>query len=925
MSTFDENIASLRQNNRLVTSQIQTYNTDVAKFETAKFQRQGELLLLAGELGVNLLEKIEANRIKDQQNETIIANYERIGKSWLQSEEAAEAEAKFKLNATNQNKASEFVNKVEEKSGEEKDGDISDVTSETQINIGKLNRYEHLNRVKNIEERFGAWANNQLVNSNEIFFAKIDGVTSKIRVNDRNLTYKKKVAVWNHLTRKYLKENDIQKYTKEFLYLPTDRGGSGFMESIIETRQGALDELKTAYKIELSEVEIKQAVINFTNKKDGQSFIDLLGSLKAGYDNKGKKLNFVGAWNRLNEKILPQMVEAYKLPPDDVLSIGQNTMLEIDGKQVPLAKHRPLEWGEGGKWHRKAIEAWKTKGQVTKDEWDFKASKGLENALKFAYSGEFSKADLRNAVIEVQAMDSKGNSKIDYTEVNSLLNSKYDTQEEADIRAREILKNFNDPKGKGWRLDEILLTEDIRVKNSSVLTQAIAEDKRIWEIVDEGILQMKKNYFDLTTTTEGANVWSIKSSGHYRKWKAVEGYAVRYFKHNRDKGITVADVWDKTKEWAKGLGDDEKINTPYNQWDALETKLETEAAQGDKDAKTKLEEFRRKKDLMFVQDGNNQYPNLVPQSTEIEVSKEDQKELDAAKFKKSDVELVLTDYNLPPFPEEKAAFKNEDIDYNKKLDDIGYIDDSIVDLAASFNLTTAEFLNFRQKANGKEPLKPEYELYLNEKEISTLPSAMRDRILGKVNDGKYTPEEVPAEVAKSLMLGAPLVMTWGLPAEELVQVVSTDYGFDDLIDDDGYLFQNSTEEKTLIGLYGAISLNISPDVFNDFVPGGQQVFVQNVKENLTSENISTMLTDTKFNLDAYSITGDSDFLPFVDSLNALEEQERLQKILNKINKFLYTPEDSVLTDDTVEEEDDNTPKQPSDSTKVIDETLNPNN
>ena len=73
-----------------------------------------------------------------------------------------------------------------------------------------------------------------------------------------------------------------------------------------------------------------------------------------------------------------------------------------------------------------------------------------------------------------------------------------------------------------------------------------------------------------------------------------------------------------------------------------------------------------------------------------------------------------------------------------------------------------------------------------------------------------------------------------------------------------------------------------------------------MKENLTPENISTMVTDPKFSLDAYSITGDSDFLPLVDFLAYDQEQERLQKILNKINKFLYTPEDSVLLDESLE-------------------------
>ena len=922
MSTFEENIANLRRNNKFSINEIKTYNTDVARFESKKLQRQGELFLLAGELGANLVEKIAANREKDAINEEYISYYEKQWKEYEQSDAAAEAEKKFKSNANNQNILSDNLVPIEGA------GAPSDDVSEARISTGKHVRLREQLKTSNLASRYGAWVNNQLLNNDSIFFAEIDGKVVKLQVNDPNLTFKQKVAAHKYLTKEYLKLHDLQKYSRDFLYLPKERGGSGFMKSILETNQSAIESLRTAYKIELSENDITLATKNFANNKDSQSFKDLLSSLNAGYTTKGEPLNYAGAWKRLNDKILPQMIDAGLLPPDEVLKLGQDTTLMINGKEVILGKHRPLEWGENGKWHRKALEAWKEKGTRTKDEWDFKAEKGMENTLKLIKDGEFSKTDMINASIEIQQMASKGNNTTDFTELDSYINSKYDTQEEADIRAREILNNFNDPKGKGWRLDEILLTEDIRVKNSSVLTRAVAEDKRIWEIVDDGINQMKKNYFDLTTTAEGKDVWTIKSSGHYRKWKAVEGYAVRYFKHNRDKGITVADVWDATSKWEKSLGGDEKINTPYNQWDALEAKLEQKAAGGDKDAKTKLEEFRRKKDLMFVQDGENQYPNLVPQSTKIEVSKEDQKEVDAAKFKKPELELIFTDPNLV-IPEEQAVFKNEDIDYNEMLDKIGYIDDSIVDIAADLNLTTAEFIEFRQTANGKKPLKPEYKRQLNHLEMTTLRSGMRNRILGKINDGQYTPEELPAEVAKSLMLGAPLVMTWGLPAEELVQVVSTDYGFDDLIDDDGYLFQNSTEEKTLIGLYGAMSLNISPDVFNNFVPGGQQVFVQNVKENLTSENISTMLTDTKFNLDAYSITGDSDFLPFVDSLNALEEQERLQKILNKINKFLYTPEDSVLTDDTVEEdntsEDDNTSGETNDSTKVIQDSLNTNN
>ena len=215
------------------------------------------------------------------------------------------------------------------------------------------------------------WVNNQLLNNTDIFFATIDGQTVKLQVNDPNLTYKQKVAAYNYLTREYLKLHDIQKYSREFLFLPTERGGSGFMKGIMESRQTALEELKTAYKIELSEVEITEATKHFANLKTAQSFNDLLTSVKAGYDSKGKPLNYAGAWKRLNDKILPQTIDAGKLGPDDVLLIGQNTTLIIDGKEVKLGEHRSLEWGENGKWHRKAMEVWKNKGEREQAKADF--------------------------------------------------------------------------------------------------------------------------------------------------------------------------------------------------------------------------------------------------------------------------------------------------------------------------------------------------------------------------------------------------------------------------------------------------------------------------------------------------------------------------------------------------------------------------
>ena len=893
MTTYEQSIASLRENNWRSLNQIKTYNLDVAKFQSANFQRQGELLLLAGKLGGNIVEKIQAKREKDAINEVLISDYERQFESYEQSDAAREAEARFNSFTDNQNLYYDKLRKLEE------DGVPSSDIAEGKMSTGKAAKLKESLYLANLQERFPGWVNNQILNDKTVFFAEIDGVPQQIQVNDRNLGYKQEIAVRKHLTREYLNLHNIQKYSRDFLYLSKERGGSGFMKGLLESNNAAFQDLENKHKVQLSENEIALATANFSTSKTPESFKSLFYNLSSGYDAKGKLLGYAGAWKRMNDKILQPMIEAGLLPPDQVLELGEKTTLTLgDGRKVTLDKYRPLEWGENGKWYREAMKTWKKKGEWAKEKFDFKFEQASKKTIELIESGELtSKTDMRNARIEMAKLDAQGSGNGDFTKIDEYIESKY-TKETADERARQILNDWlTNPQGK--RLQTLIETEDIRIRNSAVLTRALKEDNRIWDIVDDGINQMKTNYFN-HKKVEGQDVWTIKSANHYRKWEAVEGYAVRYFKQNQDKNIGVADVLEATQKWEKSLGEDEVIGTAYELWDAKEADLAKKAAGGDTTAATQLEEFRRKKKLHFVQDSEGFYPNLNPQPTNIEVSKEDQKEVDAAKFKKSELELIFTDPNLI-IPEEQAVFKNEDIDYNKLLDDIGYIDDSIVDIAANVNLTTAEFIKYRQKANGKDDLKPEYALYLNEKEVSTLPSSMKARLLGTVNDGQYTTEEIPATIASnSFMVGAPLVMTWGLPAEELIQNLSVDYGFDNMIDDDGYFTQNSTEEKALIGVYGSLLLGLDANALNDFAPGGQSLFIQTMKENLTPENISTMVIDPKFSLDAYSITGDSDFLPLVDFLAYEKEQERLQKILNKINKFLYIPEDSVLLDESLE-------------------------
>ena len=898
MATYDQAIANLKQNNRLSIAQIKTYTADEARFQSASLQRQGQLWMLAGELGANITAKIQANREKSAINEEYISYYEDKWKEYENSEEALIAENSFKNNANNQNILSDNLTKLDN------DGAPSEDIHEAKLSSGKHIRLREQLKTADLAQRYSGWLNNQLLNNDTIFFAEIDGKMTKLKVNDPNLTFRQKVAAQKYLTKEYFNLHDIQKYNRNFLYLPKERGGSGFMQSILESNQAHTQSLKTAYKIELSEHDINLATRNLATTKDSQSFKDLLAALNAGYDAKGKPLNYAGAWKRLNDKILPQMIDAGLLSPDQVVELGQNTTLNINGKEVILGEHRSLEWGENGKWHRKALEVWSNKGENAKKKNDFKLEKSAKEFLTKLKDDTFtSETDktLGRAVLE--ELNKNGSGDFDFTEIDEYVNSKL-TKEQADSRALELVNDFKN-KPEGNRLSDLIKTEDIRVRNNSILLQALKEDEDIWNEVDDAINNMKKNYAAVSTV-EGKDVWSFDDVTNYVKWKAVEGYAVRYKKQNPN--ATVADVWAATEKWEEDR--EVVISTPYEQWDDYESTLEG----------ADLKQFKIDRKKQFAKDSEGRYPNLMPEPKKIEISNEDKLEIDSAKTVKINPETKFTDSSLI-IPEEKAVFKNQDIDYNKMLDDIGYIPDSLVDLASYWGLTTADFIKYRQQANGKKDLKPEYARYLNEKEVSTLPSAMKNRLLGKINDGQYTPEATSATVARDNSLaGAPIVMTFGANGEDFVQAIGDTYKlFGDSIDDEGDFTSDGDSGKTLFGLYTGIGMSLDSKVFNDFVPGGASSFIETVNQNLSEEAIANMATSPEFGFNAYSASGNIDFLPVVDMLQESKGQENLNKILQQLTKYWYTPEEE-LTDDTSEEGD--TSGETTDSTTIIDESLN---
>ena len=914
MSTFEQNIANLRQNNRFTTQQIKTYNLDEAKFESARLQRQGELWVLAGNLGADLVGKIAARREKDAINQEYISYYENQWKEYEQSDEALAAEKLFKSNANNQNILSDNL------TGLENAGAPSDDVAEAKMSTGKHIRLREQLKTANLAQRYPAWLQNQLLNNQDIFFAEIEGKSVKIQVNNPNLTFKEKVAAQKYLTKEYLKLHDIQQYSKDFLYLPTERGGSGFMKSILESNQTNTEALRNAYKIELSEVDINLATRNLATSKNSQSFKDLLSSLNAGYDAKGKPLNYAGAWKRLNDKILPQMVDAGLLPPDKILELGETTTINFQGKEILLKDLRPAEWGEDGKWHNKAMEVWKKKGEREQAKADFALEDAAELFIENFNNDTFtSESDLQLARAVLEELNAEGTGDFDFSKIDALMDSKL-TKEQANNKALEILNKYNEST-EGLKLSELIKSEDIRIQESPILADALRNEEKFYKELENSLKGEKKNYASEAKDVNGLSVWEYNNPSAEEKWHLIEGYAVRLKRDNPT--VRNSQIWKETQAWIKD--NEAKINFPYDQWEEEAKLLEG----------TELEEFNTKKSKLFVEDNLGYFPNMLP---EIEfkgpstISKEDITELEAVTtidpyygnevttWVKRNPEAKFTDTKLI-IPEEKAVFQNREIDYNEMLDDIGYIPDKLVDLAAAEGLTTADFINYRQTANGKKELKPEYAKFLNQKEVSTLPSAMRKRLLGKINDGQYTSEHIPATITQySNLSSASLINTFQEHGEQFVQGIATNYEtFASSLDEDGEWIDNAESGKALIGFYSGIAMSLDPKVFNDFQPGGADLFIEAVKTNLNEESISSMAMSPEFGFNAYTTSGDIDYLPVVDSLQATKGQDNLNKIIQKLAKIMQTetPEDETTTSEPIITDQDLTTS----GTDIIEESL----
>ena len=778
MTSFNQAIANLRNNNNARKDKTKGYNLDEAKFESKRFQDQGRLFLLAGDLGANLTKKLAARAENEKYNDELVSYVENKAAEYLGSPEAENASQILMQNAEDQRKFSLGLTNIEAENS-----DLASAVREGKDSSGKLSKTATNMLLSDAAEQWPAYYEYQKLNNKNMIEVRIPdgmgGFTPKnIPINGSNLTELEQRGRLNYLTKQYLAEKGISKYNKDYLLLPKERGGSGFMLDILKANNVIKDKIELETKKAAAEYEIGLTGNAFTKIKTTDSLGDYLTALKGGYNAKGKIRTWAETWKEFESK-MEQYLENGQFTVEEIRNFAENYKFQMNGKEMSLAEYKPGLWaptdanGVQGKYITEAFKAKEKRSKAIISGVNQTVGKLTDGLLERVKRGEFtSETDISNGIAEIVRVSNsvEGADEVDISALRKQIAAV--PTEESNAIGDKLYEDYMANKKEKFSLPlEVELQKyGPNVANNPKIQYQLALEAEAKNNLEDILEVIEKNEQTQIKNNEGVMVWQYKNATAERKYLMIEKYALNLYYQNEQKTTGKLDLNQIRAQVEKYSKDN--TETLGTTWDQHDTKIKNGV---ELDAESK-----RIQNLPFTKDQNGVYRNLNSLGLPL-VSNEEVKEIRDELIGANIIEpydVANANTFIPAeskvFIASKTPFREQPIpDYNQLLNDIGYIPDSIVDFAASQNMTTYEFLETRMKAFNKT-IDPKYKKFLNGDEVSTLPSAMKNRLLGKINDGMYTNEQLPAYMTKtSNLAGGALTMTFQENGEKFVQAKST--------------------------------------------------------------------------------------------------------------------------------------------------------
>ena len=871
MSTYSQVLNELRQNNWKTLNSIKTRNLDIAKFESQRLQEQGRLLNLAGQFGADLMEKWGTKIEQDRENDIRVNFMLNEMEDWAGSDEADEASATLLDVKAKQDGISNFLTQVRS------DGAPSHAIHEAENRSGKWNRVYHQLNAQSLGNGYDAYVTNQLLTNTDMFVANIDGKPVDITVNSLDKSFKEAIATRNYLRKEYFNKHNINGYTKEFLALSPERGGSGFYAQILKADKAAYLALEKQYDIKESLDKQAFTQLNWKQTKTSDAFVQMYNTLANGVNEKGKAIGHEGAHKFIREEILEPGINAGQVSLDDLVTIA-NTEVNgyIMGEQ--WSQIYGIEEGKEGTLVRKFFEAQDNIANDENKQGLIQATEQGNNLIKAIDNNQIrSDKNYSDAIKQIRDLD-KGN----LYKYDKIFRA-WESRKESPEKTQDAVDTLIEKSKSGTLITDLVNSESDAVKNDPFIKDILATEQQLLGRKDvKQYLKDIKTNFQTEAGALGLRPDEFKNASAAKAYELKRDYFVQQIKDGNPASLALAN----TEKWFKeNGGDNEEVRENFV----------------DDTGKFIDNDFG-----LFAKDMSGHYPNIEAQivgtkeglASPYIVQNKDKEEsaiiIDTVVKNKFDGDYTKALQAIDPntknaayqIPAENKLFKG-DVDYNNLLEQTGMATTWMMEEARRAGMSLGKWMNLRQIAHGKAPLKDEFLEYLGEPDVMNLKSGMQNRLNGHTVDGLFRPEEISATLAKeNNKLNIVQETTYG---NENLGNASQEI-FDLPVNDKGEITVGGREAegvKTVSCIATACGASLSNSFAQDLQEGKEYEFTELIA-NIPPENIIQMWNDPEFGKNMYALTGNLYNLPLEDSLVGSElDLQNKQLIFEDLEKYWY--------------------------------------
>ena len=885
MTTFDQALANLQNSNNQRAAIAQGYNNDVAEFQTRKAKDTARLYMLAGEIGMDITNRLAERRAKEKQSEILLKQF---NNSYL---------GNFKIDP----KFSEEVFKTELGQGQ-----MSSILAKS-INDKKISPYAGTEEKSEtgVGERalmatqlngkaleFTAWYYHQIRNNEGSFTANyIDELTFQpkskiINLNASKLTRDEQFARLQYLTKQYVGLTASQ-YTDKFLTYDQKDGGSGYAKSIMAQNDLIKKEIEKNLVSESGVTDRNKAKIILTDTQDWnpstlQTAINLV--LNSSNVEGTGIMRRDKAWKAIHD-MFSDAAKSGSIRRDTLVEIADLDLgFEINGKKT-LAEIYPDKYGHKGHEKGSVIKEAETfTKNLNKDVEINQKGITLErmSAFKKSISEGVTTWDSKEA-LELLHERARNDPSFDFAEGQNELRGVPTPASKA--TAKEIIERYRDkPIGERRSLDSYLVGHPLEhaLRNDDEISAQLSVEKNIGDLLKDQLLEAEQSVSKTDRATLGFKdkaVWADVISGS-DYWRVVEAEAIhRYLESQKKKlGKSPQDIIHEILEETRKVP---KLKTSYKQHLIKRGLRKTDDGKSGKVDEYAKEDWSLHDKSYHAQDNDGVYYNIHNKE-----AYKNKKLLNVPKLLsptwyedslKNNETNILSELNLNDptieFPGKENLIekypKGEGIDWEKYALNEKTITPEVDKLCKAKGITTAECIQELAKSSGQT---------LSEEALKNIHGDWQKNVSPKLLS-QYRKGEHPLTTGNYMEINnatnyvaASYIAGGGGNAEKVLNAFCAE-----CIDSTGKWKPEKAEYGKLnFGVNLATLLSLSPTADRDFTEDGAELYAEATKGISNEDKLAMLRNNEEAAFKAAAATGDSRFLP-KENFFGLEQQNKEDK------------------------------------------------